>query len=118
MQCACHDFPIHNSISICIQTWASILLLEHLQQCSACDPALEILDEVQQSNPVDSLEDCSDPGKMHSCLDKYSQIIFIHCSLFLIGKIVLIGLGGLLLGSRFPPICSPSFSFMGAVGKK
>ncbi len=88
MQCACHDFPIHNSISICIQTWASILLLEHLQQCSACDPALEILDEVQQSNPVDSLEDCSDPGKMHSCLDKYSQIIFIHCSLFLIGKIV------------------------------
>jgi hypothetical protein len=87
-ECACHDFPIHNSISIRIQTWASILLLEHLQQCSAYDPALKILDEVQQSNPVDSLEDCGDTGKMHSFLEKYSQFIFIHCSLFLIGKIV------------------------------
>ncbi len=26
-------------------------------------PASEILDEVQQSYPVDSLEDCSDPGQ-------------------------------------------------------
>jgi hypothetical protein len=30
----------------------------------------------------------------------------------------LIGPGGLLLGSRLPPICSPSFGFMGAVEKK
>jgi len=30
-----------------------------------CGPALEISDEVQQSNPVDPLEDCCNPGKMH-----------------------------------------------------
>jgi hypothetical protein len=42
-------------------------LLEHLHQCSVCGPVLEILDELlQQSNPVNSVEDCCDPGKMHS----------------------------------------------------
>jgi hypothetical protein len=43
---------------------------------------------------VDPLEDCSDLGKMHSFQDpvgaleecsKPSQIVFIDCSLFLIG---------------------------------
>ncbi len=38
--------------------------LEHLHPRSVCGPALEILDEVQQSNPVDPLEDCCNPGKM------------------------------------------------------
>jgi hypothetical protein len=28
--------------------------------------ALEILDEVEHSNPVDLLEDCCEHGKMHS----------------------------------------------------
>ncbi len=94
MQCAWYEcvpaitFPFTTLSQFAFKPGHQILLLEHLQQCSACDTALEILDEVQQSNPVDSLEDCSDPGKMHSFLDEYSQIIFIHCSLFLIGKIV------------------------------
>jgi hypothetical protein len=29
------------------------------------DPALEISDDVQESKPVDPLEDCCDPEKMH-----------------------------------------------------
>jgi len=67
---------------------------EHLHWLSVCGPALEILDEVQQSNPVDPLEDWCDPGKMHIFQShgvaleqsgKYSQIIFIDCSLFLSG---------------------------------
>ncbi len=32
---------------------------------AVCDPALEISDEVHQSNPVDSLEICCDPEKMY-----------------------------------------------------
>lgn len=56
--------------------------------------ALEILDEVQQSYPVDPLEVYCDPGKMHifqgpegawKSPTKYSQIVFIECSLFQIG---------------------------------
>jgi hypothetical protein len=70
--------------------------------CSVCDPELEILDEVQQSD--ESLKDCFDPGKKHSFQspggaleqsNKHSQTVFIDCSLFLIG--CLIGSGGLLL---------------------
>ncbi len=69
-------------------------MLERLHQRSVCDIALEILDEVQQENPVDSLEDFCDPEKMYSFQspggglkqsDKHSQIVFIDCSLFLIG---------------------------------
>jgi hypothetical protein len=68
-----------------------------LHQHSVCDLALEIFDEVHQENPVDSLEDCCDPEKMCSFQspggaleqsDKHSQIVFIDCSLFLIGYIV------------------------------
>ncbi len=66
----------------------------HLHQCSVCDPsALEILDEVHQSNPVNPLEDCwESPDKMHSFQsprgalqesNKYSQIVFIECSLII-----------------------------------
>jgi hypothetical protein len=32
-------------------------LVEHFRQCSVCDPPVEILDEVHQSNPVNPLED-------------------------------------------------------------
>jgi hypothetical protein len=73
---------------------------------------------------VDPLEDdCCDPEKVHifqtprgaleQC-NKHTQIVFIHCLLFLIS---LFGPGGLLLLVS-PPVCSPSFSFMGGVGKK
>ncbi len=71
-----------------------IKLSERLHQCSVCGPALKILDEVQQSYPVNLLEDCCDPGKMHRFQgpagaleesNKYSQIVFIDCSLFLMG---------------------------------
>ncbi len=31
--------------------------LEHLHQCSACDPGLGIVDEVHQSNPANPLEE-------------------------------------------------------------
>ncbi len=41
-------------------------ILEHLHQC---DPTLKILDEVQQSDVVNPLEDCSDLGKMHGFQD-------------------------------------------------
>jgi len=42
--------------------------LEHLHQCSVCDPALEILDEVHQSseftgNAEKSLPSLQSPGK-------------------------------------------------------
>jgi hypothetical protein len=43
-----------------------LVALEHLHRCSVCGPALEILDEVQQSYIVDPPEDCSDPGIMHN----------------------------------------------------
>jgi hypothetical protein len=55
---------------------------------------LEILDEAQQSNAVNPLEDFCDPERMHSFhspggaqeqSNKYNQIVFIDCSLFLIG---------------------------------
>jgi len=72
--------------------------LEHLHQCSGCDPALEILDEVHQSNPVNLLllEDCWDPeiflnlsvqspGGVLEQSNKHNPIVLIDCSLFLIG---------------------------------
>jgi hypothetical protein len=40
-----------------------VMILKHLHWHSVCDHALEILDEVQQSNQMDSLEDCCDPEK-------------------------------------------------------
>jgi hypothetical protein len=58
-----------------------------------CDPALEILDEVDQPNPVNWLEDCWDPEKMHNFSEpwrspgriyKHSQIVFFDCSPVLI----------------------------------
>jgi len=57
-------------------------------------PCIETLDEVEPSNPVDSLECWCDPEKLHVFLgpwgaleqfNKYSQNIFIDCSRFLIG---------------------------------
>lgn len=38
----------------------------HLHRCSVCGPVLEILDEAQQSNPVNPLKDCCDPEEMHN----------------------------------------------------
>jgi len=87
----------------------------HLHQCSVCDPAtkkswtrfisrcdpstLEILDEVRQSNPVNPLKHyLGVPGQNAQLFqsrrgaleesNKYSKIVFIECSLFLIIYIV------------------------------
>jgi len=40
--------------------------LEHLHRHSGGDSALQILDDVQLSNPVDPLEDWYDAKKMHT----------------------------------------------------
>jgi len=66
---------------------------EHLHQHSVCDPALEILDEVYQSNLVDPVESSESTGNPKNLIafraleqsNKDSQIVFIDCSLFLIG---------------------------------
>jgi hypothetical protein len=65
-------------------------ILEHLHQCLVCGPALEILDEVQQSFPVNSLERLRRPWKNAHLLGplrslEYRQILFIDCSLYMIG---------------------------------
>ncbi len=50
-------------ISVCIKVFVNNVCilnssgLEHFHQCSVCEPALEILDEVHQSNPENPLED-------------------------------------------------------------
>ncbi len=106
-------------------------MLEHLHQRSVCDTALEILDEVHQSkNPVNPLEDYLDrvkkcrafiqsPAGALEQSSKHSEIVFILCSLFPIGYIVCDWGSpcGLLL-VNLPPTYTPSFSFMGWVGKK
>jgi hypothetical protein len=104
--------------------------LEHLHQLSVCYPALEILDEVQESNPMNiCTRRLCDPAKMHNFESpewalkqsnkKLSQIVFMDCSLFdsacLDG---LIGPGGLLPINNLLAICTPSFSLMSRVGKK
>jgi hypothetical protein len=57
-------------------------------------PCIETLDEVEPSNPVDSLEDWCDHEKLRAFLgpwgaleqfNKHSENIFIDCSWFLIG---------------------------------
>jgi hypothetical protein len=64
--------------------------IEHLHLWPECDPAQEILAEVEQSNPEDSLEDYCNPEKTHSFQrpdgaveesNKHSEIVFIDCSL-------------------------------------
>jgi hypothetical protein len=74
---------------------SNICCTVHQWRCSICDPVLEILDEVHESNLMDSLKDCCDPEKMHNFQslehsNKHNQlvfieIVFIDCSLFLIG---------------------------------
>jgi hypothetical protein len=66
--------------------------LEHLHQCSVCEPALEILDEVHDSNPVKIHWKTSGTLKtgptFRATMDQYnkhSEIVFIDSSLFLIG---------------------------------
>jgi hypothetical protein len=68
-------------------------LLEHFHQRSVCDhPALEILDEVHQLNPVGLVHWKTD-GTLKKCTafralersSKHSPPVFIDCSLFLIG---------------------------------
>jgi hypothetical protein len=70
------------------------LLDECVEYLQYLDLELEILDEVQQSNAVNPLEDFCDPERIHSFhspggaleqSNKYNQIVFIDCSLFLIG---------------------------------
>jgi hypothetical protein len=69
------------------------MLLEHLQQSLVCDPALE---SWMRSGPsVNGVEACWDletnhsvqqsPGKALEQSNKHGQIVFIDCSLFLIG---------------------------------
>ncbi len=49
---------VHTSIYIYTYTTHTMSsLVEHLHQCSVCDPPVETLDEVHQSNPVNPLED-------------------------------------------------------------
>jgi hypothetical protein len=56
---------------------------------------LEILDEVQQSYPVDALEDSCDPGRMHNFQgpggapeepNKYSQVTLLTASYFSLAR--------------------------------
>ncbi len=105
-----------------------VMIIKHLHWHSVCDHALEILDEVQQSNQMDLLEDCCDPEKMHSLQSPggapqqsnqhniNSQITYW---LLPVSDLLdsLIGPGGLLISSP-PPICSPNFSFMRGVWEK
>jgi hypothetical protein len=60
--------------------------MKDLHQRSVCDPALEILDGVHQSNPVNPLETLKSPTALRALelYSKQSQIIFIDFSLFLI----------------------------------
>jgi hypothetical protein len=60
---------------------------KHLDQPSGCDPALEILDGVHQSNPVNPLETLKNPTALRALepFGKHNQIVFIDFSLFLIG---------------------------------
>jgi hypothetical protein len=46
-------------ISLCVSS------IRAISTHAVCDPALEILDEVHQSNPVGSLEICCNLEKMH-----------------------------------------------------
>jgi hypothetical protein len=48
--------------------------LEHLHQRSVCDPALEILGEVDEPNPVNPLEDCWDPEKLHNFPEPWKNL--------------------------------------------
>jgi hypothetical protein len=63
--------------------------LEHLQQCSICDLALEIVDEVHQSNLVNSPKPLKIPTSFQSPggalvgSNEQSQIVFIDCFVLL-----------------------------------
>lgn len=96
--------------------------------------ALEILEEVQQSNPVDSQEDCSDPEEKYSAFraqpgrssrklwKKNSQIFFIGCSFLVFNWVdsLVVDPDELLLAVShlFAVTFNPRFSFMGGIGKK
>jgi hypothetical protein len=67
-------------------------LEEHLHQCSVCDPALEILDEVYQSNST-----TGNPNWLDGLIGPSGLLLLVVSHLF---------------------TCSPSFSFIGGVGKK
>jgi hypothetical protein len=66
--------------------------IEHLHQHSVCDPALEILDEVHQwirwagrlLGPEKNHSFQSREEDLEQC-KKHSQIVFVDCSMFLIG---------------------------------
>lgn len=85
---------------------------EYLDHCRVYEPALEILDEVQELNPVDPLEDnYSHPEKIHNFQspegaleqsNRYSQIVSIWLLRLSDGLDSLIGPVGLLLAVFFP----------------
>ncbi len=74
---------------------AHVPRLEHLHQCSVCDPALEILDEVHQSNSSESTT--GNPNWLDGLIGPSGLLLLVVSHVF---------------------ACSPSFSFMGGVGKK
>jgi hypothetical protein len=96
--------------------------LDHLHQRSVRDPALKILDEVHEYNPVDPLELFWDPEKMHSfespgaalnsLINRVKSYLFAPwlARSFDWSKWVAI--------SSLQRTCSPSFSFMDEFGKK
>jgi len=65
---------------------------EHLHQYSVCDPALEILAEVSSVHPVEDWWELENnysfqraPEAPWKSLNNQSLIVFIDCSLFLLG---------------------------------
>jgi hypothetical protein len=48
------------NLKLGLQIGGKLLIATHL------DPAMEILDDVQESIPVNSLENCCDPEKIHT----------------------------------------------------
>jgi len=90
--------------------------LEHLHQCSVCDPALGILDEVHQSNPVTPLEDGT--PKRHSFPEPWKTVesYWLTEPCFWLGR--WFDWFKWVASSSLPPTCSPNFSFRGGVGKK
>jgi hypothetical protein len=88
-----------------------------------CGLALEIFDEVSQSQSVDSLDDRCDPGQMHifqgrggalEMSNKYSQIVFIDYSLSLLAR--WFDWSKWVAISSLPPVCSLNFNFISGVG--
>jgi hypothetical protein len=71
-----------NSFSFISPFWRTLVSctnVEHLHQCSVCEPpALEILDEVHQSDPMNPPEDFWDSENMHNIFSEpWKSLIMI-----------------------------------------